>query len=180
MSRRFRWPCQGLILFVQWGLTPPSSGHPKAFRLWLPLMSNVRAQGVCLHLRIVASALPLVAVAAMADDHPPTEVEPAVQRGVVGSMAVSFHAGLKPNSAVTAGPIALPATALGVKSAEHSPSRLSAGIAAAAKVSLSELGISAASEAILECLKGDYPGGGMGPLSLPFARVSARTDHCRR
>ncbi len=58
--------------------------------------------------------------------------------------------------------------------------RLSASIAAAARPGWIERGVEGSREALLECNKGDYPGGGMGLMSLPFARPSALTDHCRR
>jgi hypothetical protein len=58
--------------------------------------------------------------------------------------------------------------------------RLRVSIAASAKASLVEQGIGTAIEAIQDCLKGDYPGGGMGSLSFPLGQPSARTDHCYR
>ena len=58
--------------------------------------------------------------------------------------------------------------------------RLSASIAAAARPGWIERGVEGSREALLECNKGDYPGGGMGLMSMPFAKPSALTDHCRR
>ena len=55
---------------------------------------------------------------------------------------------------------------------------LANSIARSARRSVIERGTQTAKEAVLDCLKGDYPGGGMGLLSLPFGRSSARTDHC--
>ena len=53
-------------------------------------------------------------------------------------------------------------------------------IKASAAVGLVELGTAAAKEAIIDCQKGDYPGGGMGLLSLPFGAGGVIADHCRR
>ena len=58
--------------------------------------------------------------------------------------------------------------------------RLVQAISQSAMVSIAEHGIAAARQALLDCQKGDYPGGGMGIMSLPFQRPSAATDHCRR
>ena len=58
--------------------------------------------------------------------------------------------------------------------------KLTKSIAMAAKRSLAQSGVEVAKEAILECQKGDYPGGGMGLLSMPLGRPSSRTDHCFR
>ena len=83
-----------------------------------------------------------------------------------------------------------PAVAFGLSTARQTPviaSRASRGsaresladsIARATRRSLIDLGTETAKEAVLDCLKGDYPGGGMGLLSLPFGRASAHTDHC--
>jgi len=60
------------------------------------------------------------------------------------------------------------------------PASLARSIALTAKVSLIEQGIEASPQALIDCQKGDYPGGGMGLLSLPFQNASAQTDHCRR
>ena len=57
---------------------------------------------------------------------------------------------------------------------------LARGIASAYRQGLIDLGVKASKEALVECQKGDYPGGGMGLLSLPLARPNAVTDHCRR
>lgn len=57
---------------------------------------------------------------------------------------------------------------------------LARSLAAAGRVSLLEQGVSSARQALIECQKGDYPGGGMGLLSLPSQRPEAQTDHCRR
>ena len=57
---------------------------------------------------------------------------------------------------------------------------LSRSMASAAKVSLLEQGVEASRQALIDCQKGDYPGGGAGLLSMPFANASAQTDHCRR
>ena len=64
--------------------------------------------------------------------------------------------------------------------ASHGAARqsLADSIARATRRSLIDLGTEAAKEAVLDCLKGDYPAGGMGLLSLPFGRASAHTDHC--
>ena len=53
-------------------------------------------------------------------------------------------------------------------------------MASGAHRGLLESGIETAKEALLECQKGDYPGGGMGLLSMPLGRPSSRTDHCFR
>jgi hypothetical protein len=57
---------------------------------------------------------------------------------------------------------------------------LATAIHQAAVVGVLEAGVAAAKEALVECQKGEYPGGGMGSLSFPFGRVGAITDHCRR
>lgn len=58
-------------------------------------------------------------------------------------------------------------------------SKFGYSVSAAAKASLVELGVATARQALQDCLDGDYPGGGMGALSLPFGRPTARTAHCR-
>jgi hypothetical protein len=58
--------------------------------------------------------------------------------------------------------------------------RLSRGIEAAGTIGFIEHGVQASKEALIECQKGDYPGGGMGLMSMPLARPNAVTDHCRR
>ena len=62
----------------------------------------------------------------------------------------------------------------------HARDRLAASMAAAANVDALQAGVERTKEALVECRRGDYPGGGQGVLSLPFARPSARTDHCWR
>jgi hypothetical protein len=57
---------------------------------------------------------------------------------------------------------------------------LAKSIAAAANRGLVESGVDAAKAALIERQRDAYPGGGMGLLSMPFARPSARTDHCFR
>ena len=59
-------------------------------------------------------------------------------------------------------------------------SKLASSIAAAATVDILQLGTAIAKQAVLDCMNGDYPGGGMGLLSMPLARPTARTDHCRQ
>jgi hypothetical protein len=63
---------------------------------------------------------------------------------------------------------------------ESGARNLGASIAGTAKAGVVEQGVTTAKEAIEGCLKGDYPGGGMGLLSLPSGRESARTSHCQR
>ena len=58
--------------------------------------------------------------------------------------------------------------------------RLARSIEAAGHTGFIEQGVKASKEALLECQKGDYPGGGMGLMSMPLARPNAVTDHCRR
>jgi len=58
--------------------------------------------------------------------------------------------------------------------------KLALSIASAANQSFVQSSIEVAKEAILGCQKGDYPGGGMGLLSMPLGRPSSRTDHCFR
>jgi hypothetical protein len=60
----------------------------------------------------------------------------------------------------------------------RSSSKLAAAISAAGNVDMVQGGVAGSKWALLECQRGDYPGGGMGVLSLPFGRPSARTDHC--
>ena len=57
---------------------------------------------------------------------------------------------------------------------------LSQSMTSAARVSLLEQGVETSRQALIDCQKGDYPGGGMGLLSMSFANASAQTDHCRR
>ena len=57
---------------------------------------------------------------------------------------------------------------------------LSKSMTSAAKVSVLEQGIEASRQALIDCQKGDYSGGGMGLLSMPFQAASAQSDHCRR
>ena len=53
-------------------------------------------------------------------------------------------------------------------------------ISRSAKQSISEQGVATAKQALLDCQKGDYPGGGLGILSMPYQRPNAITDHCHR
>ena len=55
------------------------------------------------------------------------------------------------------------------------PASLARSIALTAHVSLIDQGIEASRQALIDCQKGDYPGGGMGLLSLPFQNASAQT-----
>ncbi len=74
-----------------------------------------------------------------------------------------------------------PANAMTVQPlASSEQDRLARGIASAYHPGLIELGVKASKDALLECQKGDYPGGGIGLLSMPLARPNAVTDHCRR
>ena len=66
-----------------------------------------------------------------------------------------------------------------ITSLHSAESKLAKSISSAATLSLVELGTSTARQALQDCLKGEYPGGGMGVLSLPQGRPSATTDHCR-
>ncbi len=65
-------------------------------------------------------------------------------------------------------------------SSEYPQSKLASSIAAAGTVDILQRGTAIAKQAVLDCLNGDYPGGGMGLLSMPTARPTARTDHCRQ
>lgn len=65
-------------------------------------------------------------------------------------------------------------------SSERRNERLARSMASGAHRGLLGSGIETAKEALLECQKGDYPGGGMGLLSMPLGRPSSRTDHCFR
>ena len=58
--------------------------------------------------------------------------------------------------------------------------KLGASIASAASIGILQRGTDIATEALLECQKGSYRGGGMGALSMPFGRPESRTDHCWR
>ena len=58
--------------------------------------------------------------------------------------------------------------------------KLAASIAAAGNDGLLRHGTNIAKQALLDCQSGDYPGGGMGTLSLPDGRAESRTAHCRR
>jgi len=57
---------------------------------------------------------------------------------------------------------------------------LAKAISASAHASLIDLGVSTARQALIDCQKGDYPGGGMGLQSLPTQQPEAQSDHCRR
>ena len=63
---------------------------------------------------------------------------------------------------------------------EYQQNKLASSIAAAGTVDILQRGTAIARQAVLDCLNGDYPGGGMGLLSMPTARPTARTDHCRQ
>ena len=65
-------------------------------------------------------------------------------------------------------------------SAEYQQNKMASSIAAAGTVDILQRGTAIAKQAVLDCLNGDYPGGGMGLLSMPTARPRARTDHCRQ
>ena len=57
---------------------------------------------------------------------------------------------------------------------------LARAVAQSAQAGWLERGVATAKEALAECIKGDYPGGGMGLFSMPYLRPSATADHCRR
>jgi hypothetical protein len=61
---------------------------------------------------------------------------------------------------------------------EEASSSLGKEISEAAKVGLLDQGVEASREALLDCQKGDYPGGGLGLLSLPFGQVTEQSHHC--
>jgi hypothetical protein len=63
---------------------------------------------------------------------------------------------------------------------EFQTGKLGTSIALTARAGIVEQGVATAKEAIQSCQKGDYPGGGLGLLSLPSGRESARTAHCQR
>jgi hypothetical protein len=63
---------------------------------------------------------------------------------------------------------------------EHPVSKLASAIAAAGTVDIVQRGTAIARQAVLDCLKGEYPGGGMGSLSMPLLRPTALTDHCHQ
>ena len=63
---------------------------------------------------------------------------------------------------------------------ENPESRLAKSFAAAGTQSFLQSGIESSIEALRECQRGDYPGGGSGLLSMPFGRPQSRTDHCFR
>ena len=58
--------------------------------------------------------------------------------------------------------------------------KLAASITAAGNDGLLRHGTNIAKRALLDCQSGDYPGGGIGTLSLPDGRAESRTAHCRR
>ena len=66
----------------------------------------------------------------------------------------------------------------GLTSFESQSEKFAKSISSAADRGLIQTGVEASKEAILECQKGDYPGGGTGLLSMPLGRPSSRTDHC--
>lgn len=94
---------------------------------------------------------------------------PEVTREVRFSQAHRATASLEPSP-----------SGLGNTSRGSGTERLAVSMAGAARQNLFESGTETARQALLDCLRGDYPGGGMGALSLPFHRPSARTDHCAR
>ena len=63
---------------------------------------------------------------------------------------------------------------------QNPQSKLASSIAAASTPDIVQRGTAISKQAVLDCLKGDYPGGGMGSLSMPFGRPNALTDHCRQ
>jgi hypothetical protein len=67
-----------------------------------------------------------------------------------------------------------------VMSSEPLANRWAKPIASAAHRSLIQSGVETAKEALIECQRGDYPGGGMGLRSMPIGRPESRTDHCFR
>jgi hypothetical protein len=74
----------------------------------------------------------------------------------------------------TSHPVVLPSPS------ESPESRLAKSLAAAGTQSFVQSGIESSKEALRECRRGDYPGGGSGLLSMPFGRPQSRTDHCFR
>lgn len=91
-----------------------------------------------------------------------------------------------PQPATATAPLDLTVSARGLAAgrpatAVPSPRRgLAEAIALAAPPGLLQAGFDAAKQAIVDCQRGDYPGGGLGLLSLPFGTAHARTDHCFR
>jgi len=69
---------------------------------------------------------------------------------------------------------------VGLTSFESQSEKFAKSMSSAANRGLIQSGIEASKEAILECQKGDDPGGGTGLLSMPVGRPSSRTDHCFR
>lgn len=101
----------------------------------------------------------------------PVPVVPGAQLDEASIHRAILEVMRQPSFAVQAG--------VAVRAEPGSGSLLGSAIARAGKIDLMQQGIEASRQAILECIKGDYPGGGLGLASMPLARPTARTDHCR-
>ena len=78
-------------------------------------------------------------------------------------------------------PLVAPAVAVAnMTSSGPRADRWAKSIASSANRGLTQRGVETAKEALIECQRGDYPGGGVGLLSMPIGRPASRTDHCFR
>lgn len=132
---------------------------------------NTKA-GLLIELILLALAVP--AVASPDETAPVNLLGSAFTRGAPADAADEYA--WKAREAVTPKPV-IPATAAPALNANQ---RLARSISLAARESLFSAGIKSSESAVIECVDGDYPGGGMGLLSQPYLAASARTDHCRR
>lgn len=118
--------------------------------------------------KLGAAALALAALlpqaAALAQDAPPAQ--PALTPIEIGAPSRPSNASARSVGVIT--------------SSERGGYRLARSMASAASRGVVQSGIEIAKESILECQKGDYPGGGMGLLSMPMGRPASRIDHCFR
>ena len=126
---------------------------------------------------------PLLHLAAIAQSAPTdAPVNASASNGPAPHLSWSVPI-LRGDSEATAKPIVLSADDPHrgvVGSTRSADARMAKAIAASAHIGILEQGIASAQQALIDCQKGDYPGGGMGLLSMPYFRPSAITDHCRR
>lgn len=160
---------------------PGKPGHACGLKRRDDLLRRVgaRRSGICAGFstswpyRLIIAAGPLLALAcpSLAQPFSIAQQYVSTSEGLLGPGPIASQSVLSRQPS---------AAALVASTRPEQGNHLARSIARAASESIVELGTATAKQAVLDCLKGEYPGGGMGSLSLPFGRAAVQTDHCRQ
>lgn len=185
---RNRWvACAVLVLtlalhVLPWLLWPPAAA-PQLYRQPTVRVSVLRLEAAPPSAPGTARPdSPTQAVVRRAPRHVPERAHPAATQADAAAPPHVAAADPPPASAsaAPAAPLDLdsPAVRRAIREAARSPSMADLGDAAPGADR--KLGASIASGARGDCLKGEYAGGGMGLLSLPFLAIAKLRDQCSR